>query len=100
MLQIFKEFAPLVHVGILDGVKKLNSRCLLNNNKYLNITCLFIFEAIFFKTEYIKKRIALICFIEITSILAHAKTQLNQAVKPYSFNVVKRRGFQFFTMRF
>ena len=29
----------------------------------------------------------------ITSILAHAKTQLNQAVRPYSFNVVERRGF-------
>ena len=25
--------------------------------------------------------------------LTHAKTQLNQAVKPYSINVVKRRGF-------
>ena len=47
-----------------------------------------------------KKRIALICFIEITNILARAKTELNQAVKPYSFNVVKGRGFQFFTMRF
>ena len=38
----------------------------------------------FFKTE-LRKRIALICFIEITSILAHAKTKLNQAVKPYLF---------------
>ena len=54
--------------------------------------CLSIFEAIFLKRNK-KKRIALICFIEITSILAHAKMQLNQAVKPYSFNVVKRRGF-------
>ena len=35
----------------------------------------------------------LICFIETTSILAHAKMSLNQAVKPYSFNAVKRRGF-------
>ena len=61
--------------------------------------CLSIFEAIFLKRNK-KKRIALICFIEITSILAHAKMQLNQAVKPYSFNVVKRRGFKFFTMRF
>ena len=34
MLQIFNEFAWLVHVGILDGVKKKSdSRCLLNNNK-------------------------------------------------------------------
>ena len=41
-----------------------------------------ILEAIFWKTE-LKKNIALICFIEITSILAHAKAQLNQAVKPY-----------------
>ena len=40
-----------------------------------------------------KKNSQLICFIEISSILAHAKTQLSQAVKPYSFNVVKRRGF-------
>ena len=53
---------------------------LLNKNKYkLNVTCLSIFEAFFLKVN--KKRIALICFIEITSILAHAKTQLNQAVK-------------------
>ena len=37
--------------------------------------------------------IVLICFIEITSILAHAKVQLNQAVKPYPFDVVKRRDF-------
>ena len=65
---------------------------LLNKNKYkLNVTCLSIFEAFFLKVN--KKRIALICFIEITSILAHAKTQLNQAVKPYSFNVVNVRGF-------
>ena len=41
-----------------------------------------ILEAVFWKTE-LKKNIALICFIEITSILAHAKAQLNQAVKPY-----------------
>ena len=47
-----------------------------------------------------KNRIALICFIELTSILAHAKTQLNQAVKPYSWNVVERRGFYFFNMSF
>ena len=40
-----------------------------------------ILEAIFWKTE-LKKNIALICFIEITSILAYAKAQLNQAVKP------------------
>ena len=39
------------------------------------------------------KRIALICFIEITSILAYAKTQLNQAVEPYSFNVVMKDPF-------
>ena len=38
--------------------------------------CLSIFEAIFLKLN--KKRIAfLVCFIEITSILAHAKPQLN-----------------------
>ena len=35
----------------------------------------------------------MIRFSEITSILAHAKTHLNQAVKPSSFNVVKTRGF-------
>ena len=40
-----------------------------------------------------KKNSQLICFIEITSILAHEKTQLSQTVKPYSLNVVKRRGF-------
>ena len=39
-----------------------------------NITCLSIFEAIFLKL--IKKRMALTCFIEITSILAHAKSRL------------------------
>ena len=94
MLQIFNEFAWLVHVGILDGVKKnqIQGVCWTTIN---NLTL-----RVYVKTEYIKKRIALICFIEITSILAHAKTQLNQAVKPYSFNVVKGRGFQFFTMRF
>ena len=32
--------------------------------------------------------------------MAHAKTQLNQAIKPYSFNVIKRRSLEFFTMRF
>ena len=52
---------------------------------------LFIFEAVVLKLS--KKRIVLICFIEIISILACAKTQLNQAVKPYSINVVKGRGF-------
>ena len=41
-----------------------------------------LLEAIFWKTE-LKKNIALVCFVEITSILAHAKAQLNQAVKPY-----------------
>ena len=40
-----------------------------------------------------KNNIQLICFIEVTSILAHEKTQLTHTVKPYSFNVVKRRGF-------
>ena len=49
-----------------------------------------ILEATFWKTE-LKKNITLICFIEITSILAYAKVQLNQAVKPYPFGVVKRR---------
>ena len=42
----------------------------------------------------------MICFIEITSILAHLKRQLNQAANPYSINVVKGRGFLFLTMRF
>ena len=55
MLQIFNEFAWLMHVGSLDGVKKNSNSILLKLNK----------------------KIALICFIEITSILAHAKTQLN-----------------------
>ena len=56
MLQIFNEFAWLVHVGILDGVKKKNSnsRHLLNNKKQLNITCLSIFEAFFWKLNRIK----------------------------------------------
>ena len=58
------------------ALKKTNSRRLLNYNKLRQ----------FLKLN--KKRIALICFIEITSILAHPKTQLNQAVKPYSINVV------------
>ena len=31
--------------------------------------------------------------IEIPSILARAKMQLNQVVKPYPYNAVKRRGF-------
>ena len=74
------------------SLKKSNSRRLLNNYKYLNITFLPNFKAIFLKLNK-KKRIALICFIEITSILAYAKTQLHQAVKPCSFNVVKRRSF-------
>ena len=51
MLQIFKEFAWLVHMGILDGVKTNNSRRLLNYNKQLNIMRLFIFQAIINKTE-------------------------------------------------
>ena len=68
ILQIFNEFAWLVHVGI--------------------------FEAIFLKLNK-KRTIALICFIEITSILVHVKAQFNQAAKPYSFNVVKTRGFYF-----
>ena len=96
MLQIFNEFAWLVHVGILDGVKKKsNSKHLfVNYNKQLNITQISLFEVIFLKLIMNRKKNSqLICFIEITSILAHAKTQLNQAVKPYSFNVVKRRGF-------
>ena len=59
----------------------------------------YLFFRHFFK-KLNKNRIALICFIEITSILAHAKTQLNQAVKPYSWNVVERRGFYFFNMSF
>ena len=50
-----------------------------------------LFEAIFLKLNR-KKNSQLICFIELTCILAHAKTQLSQAVKPYSFNVVKRSG--------
>ena len=33
VLQIFNEFAWLMHMGILDGVKKKsNSRCLLNRD--------------------------------------------------------------------
>ena len=50
-----------------------------------------------FLKNWIKKNIALICFIEITSILAHAKAQLNQAVKPYQFDFVKRRYLLFNT---
>ena len=33
--------------------------------------------------------------MEITSILAHAKTQLHQVVKPYLFNVVKVARYSF-----
>ena len=51
MLQIFKEVAWLVHMGILDGVKTNNSRRSLNYNKQLNIMRLFIFQAIINKTE-------------------------------------------------
>ena len=41
-----------------------------------------------------KKRIGwLICFIEITTILAHVKTQLNGAVKPYSFKKEEASNF-------
>ena len=54
MLQTFNEFTWLLHVEVLDGVF---------------IYILSIFEAIFLKLN--KKRIALIYFIEITSILAH-----------------------------
>ena len=93
MPQSFNEFAWLVHVGLLDGVLKNQIQgvcCTTINNLTLRVYLLLRHS--FFKSEF-KKRIALICFIEITSILAHAKTQLNQAVKPYSFNVVKRRGF-------
>ena len=65
----------------------------MNYNKYLNITRLPIFEAIFLKLNRIKNS-QLICVIEITSILAHAKTQLSQAVKSYSFNVIKNEVLQ------
>ena len=64
---------------------------MLNYKKYLKITRLCIFKASLLKLN--KKIIALTCFIEITSILPHPKTQLNQAVKPYSINVVKGRSF-------
>ena len=100
MLQIFNEFAWLVHVGILDGVKKnqIQGVCWRTINNLTLRVYLFL-RQFFLKLN--KKRRALICFIELTSILAHAKTQLDQAVKPiYSLNVVKRRRFQFFTMRF
>ena len=46
-------------------LKKIKFKASLNNNTINN------FEE--------KKRIVLICVIEIISILAHAKTQLNQA---------------------
>ena len=50
----------------------------------------YLFLRHFFTAENKKKkRIELICFIEITSILA----QKCQAVKPYSVDVVKRSGF-------
>ena len=55
--------------------------------------CLSIFEAIFLKLNKKKMNSVDLLYREITNILAHAKMQLNQAVKPYSFNVVKRRGF-------
>ena len=93
MPQSFNEFAWLVHVVILDRVEKNQIQgvcCTTINNLTLRVYLLLRHS--FFKSE-LKKRIALICVIEITSILAHAKTHLNQAVKPSSFNVVKRRGF-------
>ena len=68
-----------VHVGILDGVKKnqIQGVCWTTiNNLTLRV---YLFLRHIFLKNWIKKRIALICFIEITSILAHAKTQLNQA---------------------
>ena len=72
MLQIFNEFAWLVHVGILDGVKKnqIQGVCWTTINN-LTLHVLSIFEAIFLKLN--KKRKPLICFIEMTSILAHAE---------------------------
>ena len=42
-----------------------------------------------------KKRRALICFIEITSILAHVKTQLNQAVNPIHLMLLKEEASNF-----
>ena len=91
MLQIFNEFARPMHVGIFGVKKKSNSSCFLItiNNLTLRV---HLFLRQFFK-KLNKKRLALICFIEITNILAHAKAQLNQAVKPYPFDVVKRRDF-------
>ena len=66
--------------------------CWTTKNKLTLRVYLFLRQS--FKTGWKKKKKALTCFItEITNILAHVKTQLNQAVKPYSFNDVKRRGF-------
>ena len=50
MLQIFNELAWLVHVGILDGVKKKsNSRRLLNYNKLYHLTLrIYLFLRYFF----------------------------------------------------
>ena len=54
--------------------------------------------AIFLKLN--RKRIALICFIEIISILAHAKTQLHQAVNPIHLLLLKEEASNFFAVRF
>ena len=77
-------------------LKKIKSKAFVEQQYWNNLTLYvyFFFEAIFLKLN--EKRLALICFIEITSVLAHVKARFNQAVKPYSFNVVKRRGFYFF----
>ena len=53
-----------------------------------------IFEAIFLKLSR-KKKSQLICFIEITSILAHAKTQLSQAVNPIHLKLLKEEASNF-----
>ena len=67
--------------------------CTTINNLTLRVYLLLRHS--FLKSEF-KKRIALICFIEITSILAHAKTHLNQAVKgPPHLTLLKEEASNF-----
>ena len=64
------------------------------NNLTLRV---YLFLRQFFKTEWKKNSVDFLYWNNQQHSGPPKKTQLNQAVRPYSFNVVKRRGFWFFT---
>ena len=71
MLQIFNEVVSLVHVQILDGVKKKNKfEMFVHELQYIT----YHYANVYFWGNFLKlnrkKKSQLICFIEITSILA------------------------------